>query len=58
MQTHLAANEIDLTKNMAVLGPWLTFDPAAEKFTGSMADKANKLLTRPYRQPFVLPESV
>ena len=58
MQAHLAANEIDLTKDMAVLGPWLTMNPDTEKFTGPMSGKANKLLTRKYRKPFVLPEKV
>jgi len=58
MQAHLAVNEIDLTRDMAVLGPWLTMDPDAEKFTGPMSDKANEFLTRKYREPFVLPEKV
>jgi predicted dehydrogenase len=38
------------------LGPRLEFDPASEKFVGN--DDANKLLTRKYREPFVVPESV
>ena len=58
MKAHLAVNEIELTENLAVLGPLLTMDPAAERFTGPMADKANELLTRPYREPFVLPEKI
>ncbi|HZL88501.1 MAG TPA: Gfo/Idh/MocA family oxidoreductase [Pirellulaceae bacterium] len=39
-----------------MLGATLTFDPAKEKFTGQGADAANKLLTRPYREPFVVPD--
>jgi predicted dehydrogenase len=38
------------------LGATLTFDPAREKFTGDGAEAANKLLTRPYREPFVVPD--
>jgi predicted dehydrogenase len=38
------------------LGLPLTFDPAKEQFVGS--DAANKLLTRPYRAPYVVPEVV
>ena len=34
----------------------LEFDPHTEKFTNS--DAANKLLTRDYREPFVVPEKV
>lgn len=56
MQAHLAANEIDLTKNMAVLGPLLTIDPNTEKFVGPISEKANEFLTRKYREPFVLAE--
>ena len=40
------------------IGPVLTFDPATEKFTGDHAEAANKLLTREYRAPFVVPENV
>ncbi len=38
------------------LGRALEFDPAKEQFVG--ADDANRLLTRPYRAPFVVPEKV
>lgn len=41
-----------------VVGPELTFDPAAERFTGEQAEAANKLLRRDYRAPFVVPEAV
>jgi hypothetical protein len=55
---HLAANGIALDKTPAVLGPWLTMDPEKERFVGEMAAEANKLLTRDYRAPFVVPEKV
>ena len=38
------------------VGRTLSFDPKAEKFVGD--DEANKLLTRPYRPPFVVPDTV
>jgi len=41
-----------------VIGPELTFDPAAERFTGERAEAANKLLRRDYRAPYVVPETV
>jgi hypothetical protein len=47
-----------MAKDMVVLGPWLTMDPCTEKFTGTMADKANAYLKRQYREPYVLPEKV
>jgi hypothetical protein len=40
------------------IGPVLSFDPKTERFTGERAEEANKLLTRPYRAPFVVPETV
>jgi hypothetical protein len=47
---------LDLTKNTYQLGPMLTFDPETEKFVGNA--EANKLLTRDYREPFVVTETV
>ncbi len=38
------------------LGRKLTFDAATEKFVGDA--EADRLLTRPYREPFVVPETV
>ena len=55
---HLAANAVDLEKTPLTLGLPLTFDPAAERFTGGSAAAANALLTREYRQPYVVPEKV
>ena len=40
------------------VGPSLSFDPGSEKFLGDSSSTANKLLTRPYRAPFVVPEVV
>ena len=56
METVKGTLGLDLSKNTYQLGPMLTFDPKAEKFVGS--PKADALLTRPYRKPFVVPASV
>ncbi len=53
---NLEAIGVDLSKATYQLGPVLKFDPGAEKFIGN--DAANKLLTRDYRPPFVVPEEV
>ena len=47
---------VDLDKATYCLGPKLEFDAGAEKFVGN--PEADKLLTRPYREPFVVPEEV
>ena len=58
MQLHLEANGIDLGKTQAVLGPWLSMDPEKEQFVREFGVEANRLATRAYRQPFVVPEKV
>jgi len=47
---------LDLTKSTYQLGPMLKFDPEAEKFVDNR--RANRLLTRRYRRPFVVPREV
>src|SRR5688572_395502 len=54
MQEHLAANGVDLMKTPLTLGPVLKMDPETERFIGNA--EADKLLTREYRKPFVVPE--
>jgi len=56
MEEHLAANDVDLQKTRATLGPALKMDPQTERFIGN--GKADELLTRHYRKPFVVPEQV
>ena len=56
MVDHLGKNGVDLKKTPATLGPWLEFDPKTERFTNS--DEANKLATRDYRKPFIVPQTV
>ena len=58
LQSHLAANEVDLQAKPLVLGPWLEFDAENEKFTGDMNYEANMFLSRNYRAPFVVSEKV
>ena len=53
-QAHLDANEIDISKEKATLGPLLTLDPDKEQFIGPHAQEANKLLTKKYRKGFVI----
>ena len=55
---HLQANEIDLSKNPVAVGPMLTFDIESEKFVGENSYDANMFLSRNYRPPFVVPETV
>jgi hypothetical protein len=53
-QAHLDANEIDISKENATLGPLLTMDPDREVFTGTHANEANKMLTKQYRKAFTV----
>ena len=39
-----------------VVGPWLTFDPKTERFTGEFAEEANKLVRNPNRKGFEIPD--
>jgi len=58
-QEHLAANGVDLKRTPVTLGPWLKFDPDRERFIGGLdTGRANELLRREYRKPFVVPEVV
>jgi predicted dehydrogenase len=55
---HALVHEKDFTQRAMTLGPSLAFDPATERFTGELADKANALVKDDYRAPFVVPEEV
>ena len=59
-QEHLAANGVDFSKTKLLVGPWLEMDSDREQFVGGseIAARANRLLRRPYRKPFVVPEKV
>ena len=55
MTEHLALNGVKLDATPATLGATLTLQPGQERFTGEFSDAANRLLTRSYRAPFVVP---
>lgn len=55
-QQHLEANKVDLSIDQATLGAFLKMDPATEKFIDN--PKADALLSREYREPFVVPDKV
>ncbi len=56
MEEHLGANKVDLHQTPLMLGAVLKLNPKSERFTNNF--KANQLLTREYRRPFVVPEKV
>ena len=53
-QAHLDANEIDISKEKATLGPLLTMDPDKEELISPGAYRANSMLTKKYRKGFVI----
>ncbi len=57
-KAHLDANLVDLEKTPATLGPMLTMNSKTERFTGDFSTEANMLLTRNYRRPFVVSETI
>ena len=54
MREHLAINGVDIAKDHLTLGEFLTMDPKAEKFIGNA--EADKMLTRDYRKPYIVPD--
>jgi len=56
LAAHLTDNGVDLDKVRFQVGKALSIDNKTEKFAGDEA--ANKLLTREYRKPYVVPETV
>ena len=56
MAAHLRRNEVAIDQPTLTLGPDLTMDPEAERFTGARADDANDLIRREGREGFVVPE--
>jgi predicted dehydrogenase len=56
LKDNLRAVKIDLAESTYQLGRTLDFDAKAESFV--MDEEADALLTRNYREPFVVPESV
>jgi predicted dehydrogenase len=56
MAAHLEANGVDINTDELTLGVVLKMNPKTEKFRGNR--KANALLTREYRKPYVVPAKV
>ena len=58
MADHLRANEVAIDEKKVVLGPMLKFNPESEwaEGNGDLDSPANRLATREYRAPFVVPE--
>ena len=53
---HLKLNGVELETSKATAGPWLDLDPQRQEFAGELADEANALSHRQYRNPYVVPE--
>jgi hypothetical protein len=58
LTSNLQGVGVKLAETSYQLGRTLTLDPRRERFVGEGAEKANALLTRSYRKPFVVPEKV
>ena len=58
MVEHLHANNVDLGETPLTAGVPLMIDAKGEKFTGPDAAKANAMLTRQYRAPYLVPKLV
>jgi predicted dehydrogenase len=56
MREHLKTNKVNLDETKYSLGRRLAIDPKTETFQGDK--EADAFLTREYRKPFVVPESV
>jgi hypothetical protein len=56
MAEHLQANDVNNANEPLALGEFLQMDPKTERFIGNA--NADKLLTREYRAPFVVPQKV
>jgi hypothetical protein len=58
---HLAANDVDLTRNPLACSQWMQYDPRKMEFSGGDDHGnsiANALVKSTYREPFVVPENV
>jgi hypothetical protein len=58
LRENLKGIGVRLDETTYQLGRTLTVDPMNERFVGEGAEAANLLLSRPYRAPFVVPETV
>jgi predicted dehydrogenase len=59
LDEHVKANGlISSSPGPLALGPLLTMDPKTERFVGDFADHANRLVSREYREPYVVADQV
>jgi predicted dehydrogenase len=58
LQENLTGVGVKLEETKYQLGRVLTFDAKREQFVGDNVEKANAMLTRNYRKPFVVPEKI
>ncbi|MEX2559579.1 MAG: gfo/Idh/MocA family oxidoreductase, partial [Pirellulales bacterium] len=58
LRENLEGVGVKLEETTYRLGRTLAFDPSSEHFVGEAAGEANPLLTRTYREPFVVPQRV
>ena len=57
LEKHLKLNSIDLKKAPLILGGWLEWSNTEKRFTGGEGfQDANGLISRTYREPFVVPK--
>jgi hypothetical protein len=56
MQEHLKENGLKLEETDYIVGRTLNFDSKTETITGD--DEANKMLSRTYRPPYMVPNKV
>jgi hypothetical protein len=56
MLEHLAANGVNLKETPLAMGEFLKMNPKKETFVRN--DAANEMLTRQYREPYVVPDKV
>jgi hypothetical protein len=52
---HLKDNGLEAAGVQLQVGPVLAFDPKTESFNAELREKANPMLTREYRAPYVVP---
>jgi hypothetical protein len=55
---NLKAVGVKLEETDYTVGPLLMFNEKTESFTGERADQANVYLSRAYREPYIVPETV
>jgi predicted dehydrogenase len=58
MRANLEGVGVNLNQTRYQLGRVLEFDPKREQFAGPGSERANPLLTRDYRRPYVVPKQV